>query len=157
MASPSFCTRADVYNRAGGEAALSQLIDPEGTGTYSTTILDLAIQDATNLVVMAAGVQSVLSGYTQEQIAEKFPELVTIAALKAIPLCWDYGTSGRARPEHVQGMDARADALLQMLAERRRKHGATDFSPTPAQEISQIDIDPNNERMTLTSFRRGFC
>lgn len=159
MATPAICTYADVYNRAGGQAALSQLIDPEGTGTYSTTVLDLAISDASNLVVMAAGVQSVLSGLTQAQIAERFPELVTCTALKALPLCWDYGTSGRARPEHVQGMDARADVLLEALRARRAKHGATDYSSTPNQQVnSNVDNDPNQTRGlgSLASWSRGF-
>ena len=157
MPNVALCTAADVYRRAGGEAALSQLIDPEGTGTYSTDVLNLAIADATNFVVMAAGVQSQLAGYTQSEMAERFPELVTITALKAIPLCWDYGTSGRARPENIQQMDARADALLQQLAERRRKHGATDFSPSPAHRITQVDNDPDRNRLVLASWKAGWC
>lgn len=160
MATPALCVYADVYGRAGGQAALSQLIDPDGTGSYSTTVLDLAIADASNMVVMAAGVQSVLSGMTQAQIAERHPELVTCAAMKAVPLCWDYGTSGRARPEHIQGMDARADALLEALRVRRAKHGATDYASTPNQQVDgQIDNDPNQTRGlgSLSSWSRGFC
>ena len=48
----------------------------------------------------------------------------------------------------------RADEL-QALAERRRKHGAVGFSPSPAQAVEQVDMNPNHDRMTLQGFRRG--
>lgn len=157
MAALELCTAADVYNRFGGEAALAQTIDPQGTGTYSSAILTLAIQDASNRVAMAAGVQSILSGYTQAQFQEKFPELVTLAAQAALILCWTYGTSGRALPDNLTALNASVEAALQQLAERRRKHGAVDFSPSPNQQISRIDNDPDRNRMTLSSWRQtGF-
>ena len=37
---------ADVYNRSGGKAALTQLIDPNGQGTWSEETLDTAMLDA---------------------------------------------------------------------------------------------------------------
>lgn len=156
MAALSLCTPADVYNRFGGEAALSQAIDPTGTGTYSTDILTLAIQDASNRVAAAAGVQSILvtdPPYSQAQYQEKFPELVTLAAQLALILCWTYGTSGRALPDNLTALNAAVEAQMQLLAERRRKHGAVDYSPAPNQAIAQIDNDPNHNRMVLSSWR----
>lgn len=160
MAALVLCTNADVYNRFGGEAALSAAIDPEGTGTYSTAVLTLAIQDASNRVASAAGVQVELTvdpAYSQVQFQEKFPELVTLAAQLALVLCWHYGTAGRALPENLAALNVACEAQLQLLAERRRKHGAIDYSPTPAQAVAQVDNDPYLDRMTLSSFRRGFC
>lgn len=157
MAALSLCTPADVYNRFGGEAALAQTIDPQGTGTYSTDVLTLAIQDASNRVAAAAGVQVILSGLTQAQYQERFPDLVTLAAQAALILCWTYGTSGRALPENLAALSTAVEAQLQLLAERRRKHGAVDYEPNPAQTVTQVDNDPDHTRMTLSSFRRGFC
>lgn len=160
MPTPPFelCTEADVYNRIGGQRALAQLIDPDGTGTWSTAVVTLAIRDATNQVVMAAGVQSVLSGMTNAQAQERFPELVTITAQLSIGLVWDYGTSGRARPDGVQNLYAGGQAQLQLLATRQRKHGATDYSPAPNQAIRNIDSDPNQTRSlgTISSWQRGW-
>ena len=154
------CTNADVYNRFGGEAALAQAIDPEGTGTYSTGILTLAIQDASNRVASAAGVQAVLTtdpAYSQTEYQDKFPELVTLAAQLALILCWTYGTSGRALPDNLAALNVSVEAQLQLLAERRRKHGAVDYSPAPNQAITQIDNDPDRNRMVLSSWRNtGF-
>lgn len=160
MAALVLCTNADVYLRFGGEAALAQAIDPDGTGTYSTAVLALAIQDASNRVAMAAGVQvelAVTPAYSQTQFQEKFPELVTLAAQAALILCWTYGTSGRALPDNLAALNVAVEAQLQLLAERRRKHGAIDYSPSPAQTVTEVDNDPNLDRMTLSSFRRGFC
>jgi len=160
MAALVLCTDADVYLRFGGEAALAQAIDPDGTGTYSPAVLLLAKQDASNRVAAAAGVQSVLTvdpPYSQAQYQEKFPELVTLAAQLALVLCWTYGTSGRALPDNLAALSASVEAQLQLLAERRRKHGAIDYSPAPNQAINRIDNDPDHNRMVLRSWRQtGF-
>lgn len=154
---PNFCTRADVYLRAGGEAALSQLIDLDGTGTYSTAILDLAIADSGNFAVAASGVQVELGGMTDAELQERFPELRTVTALMSIALCWDYGTSGRARPEGVQRNWDTGSTMLQQLAERRRKSGSVNYNAAPSQENTRIDIDPDKNRMTLAAWRNtGF-
>lgn len=159
MASPNLCTAADVYTRAGGQAALSQLIDPQSTGTYSTTTLNIAIADASNYVISAAGVQAQLAGYSQADVATYFPELVTVAAQLAIVFCWDYGTSGRARPDGVQRFWDTGNQMLDNIQERRRKLGAADFSPTPQHAQSQIDMDPDDTRGLgdLSAWQRGFC
>ena len=160
MPALTLCTEADVYNRFGGQNALAQTIDPEGTGTYSPAILALAIQDASNRVASAAGVQVSLTTdppYSQTEFQSKFPELVTLAAQAALILCWTYGTSGRALPDNLATLSATVEAQLQLLAERRRKHGAIDYSPAPAQAIARIDNDPDHNRMVLRSWRQtGF-
>lgn len=157
MAALELCTAADVYRRVGGQPALAQLIDPASTGTWDATTLTLAIQDASNLVASAAGVQSQLAGYTQAEYQERFPELVTLASQKALGLVWIYGTSGRAMPPGIESINTLADAELERLRTRRSKHGAVDFSPSPAHRIAQVDIDPDNSRMSLASWKAGFC
>lgn len=157
MANPNFLTDADIYNRMGGVAALTQLIDPRYEGAPDPVILGLAQQDACNKVISAAGVQAELGGFTISEFRDKFPHLVTIAALLCIYNCWDYGSSGQACPEHVEQKKKEAELDLEKLSLRRLKHGAADFSPNPSQRVTQVDNDPNHTRMTLGSFQRGFC
>ena len=153
----SLCTAADVYHRIGGQAALAQLIDPEGTGTWSPSVLTLAIQDASSEVIMSAGVQSMVTATSQAQYQERFPELVTLAAQRALVLVWIYGTSGRAMPAHIETIGTMATQKLDDLRARKAKHGAVDFSPEPAHRIASVDNDPNSNRMTLSSWKTGFC
>lgn len=152
------CTAADIYLRLGGQASLVQLLDPEGTGTWSEDMLTVAIRDASNKVAAAAGVPIELSGFTQDQLREKFPDLVTLAAQLAIGLVWTYGSSGRACPDRITALMTEANASLQLLAVRQRKPGAVDYSPTPAQAIRNIDPDPNQTRSlgTVSSWKRGW-
>lgn len=145
---------SDVYNRIGGQAALTQLIaDVTQSETWNTDVLDLAMQDAWNLVIDAAGVQAELGGYTNEQLREHFPSFITVASQLALGLCWDYGTSGRAQPDGVKSLVVAAQAQLEMYSRRRRKHGAANYSPQPAQAIANIVL-AGNDRMTLCGFRK---
>lgn len=153
----SLCTTADVYRRIGGQAALAQLLDPEGTGTWDTTTLTLAIQDASSEVIMAAGAQSQISATSQEQYAERFPELVTLAAQRALVLVWIYGTSGRAMPAGIETVGALANQKLEDLRARKAKHGAVDYSPEPSHRIASVDMDPDRSRVTLASWKSGWC
>ena len=159
MAALELCTATDVIRRMGGTAVAIQLA-PDGSdpSTYDANVMTLAIQDASNVVAMAAGVQSVLSGYTQPQYQEKFPELVTLAAQKAAFLYWTYGTAAQALPPQLGAMNAAVDVELERLRTRKNKHGATDFSPTPNQTLAQIDTDPNDTRSLgdLGAWQRGF-
>jgi hypothetical protein len=156
MANPVFITDADVYNRIGGRAALTQLIDPEGTGAWSPDVLLTAQQDACNEIIAAAGVQAELGGFTIDDFRVKFPHLITLAAHRCIYLCWLYGSAGQACPDRIIALKDDTGRELDQLAERRRKHGAVDFSPTPAQRVTQVDNDPHHRRMTLRSWQRGF-
>lgn len=144
---------ADVYNRMGGQQALTQLMNPSGTITWNVAMLDTAMGDAWNFVVAAVGVQAELAGYTDSQIREQYPQLITIAAQKSLRFGWLGGSGGQALPQGIKDIDELADAQLQLLAERRRKHGAVGVSPAPAQQISQVRIDQDNSRMTLGGFR----
>lgn len=152
-----FISDADLYNRVGGQAALTQLIDPGRQGRWNTTVSLLARTDACNIVLEAAGVQSDLGGLAAGEFATRFPSLVTYAALKAIPLAWVYGSGGQALPPGLQRYDEQANQALELLATRRRKHGASDYSPQPSQEIAgSLDNDPERIRTTLDSWR-SFC
>lgn len=153
-----FIDDADIYNRVGGQAALTQLLDPDGMGTWNTDVSLLARADACNMVLEAAGVASDLGGYTPVEFRARFPNLVTYAALKSIALAWVYGTGGQALPERIKTYDDKADAALDLLAKRKRKHGASDFSPTPSQEVrGDIELGSPDCRMTLASWKTSFC
>lgn len=157
MPNPLFISDEDVYSRIGGKAALTQLLDPNRTGSWNQATLDRAKQDACNLVLEAAGVQADLAGYAVGEFAAKFPNLVTYAAWKALALCWLYGTSGQAMPDQIAAFDAQAAAGIEMLATRRRKHGATDFSPQPSQQVNGTIVLAGDDRITLAGWKSGFC
>jgi len=147
---------ADVWKRIGGRAALTQLVNPEGTTSWDADTVDTAMQDAWNYVVAAVGVQAELAGYSNAEIRANFPQLVTVGSQKALRFVWVAGSGGQALPAGIQEIDALAEQQLQMLAERRRKHGAVGFSPSPAQAVDGgIDNNPNRDRMTLSGFRDG--
>lgn len=158
MANPVFITDEDLFLRLGGRAALTQLMDPGKTGSWNTESTLRARQDACNLVLAAAGVQADLAGMTIEQFRDRHPELVTLACMKGLHLCWLFGTGGQACPEKITALNAEAEAGMENLAKRRRKHGSVDHSPNPSQEVrGSIDMDPGRTRMTLASWRSGFC
>lgn len=148
-------TEADVYNRVGGRAALAQLIDPDRVGAWDAATLDLAMQDGWNFVTSAVQVQSDIVGLTAQQLRDQFPDFVSLAAMKALKFVWAYGSAGQALPARIDELNKECDAQLQLLAERRRKHGGQNTDPAATQRITRVEIDPRNERMTLRSFR-GF-
>lgn len=155
MANPVFISDEDLFLRLGGRASLTQLMDPGKTGSWNTESTLRARQDACNLVIAAAGVQADLAGNTVEQFRERHPELVTLACLKGLYLCWLYGTGGQACPEKITALNAEADAELERLAKRLRKHGAVDYSPNPAQEVrGSIELGPG--RWTLSGWKSSF-
>lgn len=158
MANQVFIEDSDLYRRCGGQAALTQLMDPHKTGKWDPGVSLIARQDACNLVLSAVGVQNDLGGIPASEFAAKFPNLVTIASQKAIALCWLYGCAGQAVPDRITDYDQKADAELEKLSLRRRKNGASDFTPTLSNEINgAISMDPNSNRMTLASWRDGWC
>lgn len=158
MPNPVFISDEDLWRRLGGQDKLTQLCDPTKSGTWDATTTEMARRDACNVVLSAAGVQADLGGLSAADFASKFPDYVTYACWKTIPLVWMYSSSGQAMPEWVAAYDAQATAQLELLATRRRKHGAADFSPQPSQEVrGSIDNDPDRTRMTLSSWRSGFC
>ena len=156
MPNPNFLFDPDIYDRVGGQAVLTQLIDPNASGMPDVYILRKTQEDACNDVIAAAGVQADLNGFTISEFREKFPHLVTLASHICIYYCWLYGSSGQACPERIRELKTEADSKLEMLSERRRKHGAVDFSPNPAQRVTQVDNNPKHTRMTLEGFQRGF-
>lgn len=152
MANPVFITDEDLYLRIGGRAALTQLLDPNKTGMWNTDTTLRARQDACNLVIEAAGVQADLAGNTVDQFRDRYPALVTHACFKALYLCWLYGSSGQACPERIAALNTEAEAGMENLSKRRRKHGSVDFSPQPAQEVrGSIELGPG--RWTLAGWK----
>ena len=79
---------------------------------------------------------------------------MTWAVHKAIALAWLYGGGGTAMPDAIASFDKAADAAIDKLAVRRRKNGASDYSPAPAQEING-SIALSADRVTLDSYQRA--
>ena len=154
MANQVFIDDEDLYSRLGGKAVFTQLLDPQKKGTWNTGTSLRARIDACNIVLEAAGVQSDLGGIPANEFATKFPNLVTWAALKAIALSWLYGGGGTAMPDAIRDFGSQADAAIEKLAQRRRKNGASDYSPTPSQEVSG-SIALSSDRVTLDSYQSG--
>lgn len=154
MPNQVFIDDEDLYSRLGGKAVFTQLLDPQKKGTWNTTTSLKARADACNIVLEAAGVQSDLGGIPASEFAAKFPNLVTWAAHKAIALAWLYGGGGTVMPDAIASFDKAADAAIDKLAARRRKNGASDYSPAPAQEING-SIALSADRVTLDSYQRG--
>lgn len=146
---------SDVYNRIGGERALTELMDPNGRGTWDVSMLETAMGDAWNFVVDSAGVQVELAGQTNAEIRTNFPSLITIASLKSLGFSWLNATGGQALPDGILRYDTLADQHLVALSERRKKHGAVGYDAPISQRIDRVDIDPGKTRMTLESFRGG--
>jgi hypothetical protein len=153
-----FIYDSDLYDRIGGQAAFVQLLDPNGTGTWNPDVSLKARGDACNLVIEAAGVPVDLSGLTIPDFRDKFPNLITWASLKGLAMAWLYGAGGQAMPAGFALYDQQANAGIEMLAVRRRKHGAIDFNPGAAQAVrGSINLDPYQTKMTMDGFRTGFC
>lgn len=155
MANLVYIFDEDLFLRLGGRAALVQLMDSNKTGSWNTESTLRARQDACNLVIAAAGVQADLAGNTVEQFRDRHPELVTLACMKGLYFCWLFGTGGQACPEKITALNAEADAELERLAKRLRKHGAVDYSPNPSQEV-RGSISLGEGRSTLAGWRSSF-
>lgn len=144
---------ADVYDRLGGKAALTQLIDPEGRGTWNEQMLDKAMGDAWLDVISYTGVQTSIEGLTTEQIRDAFPDYVSKAARLTVPILWVSATGGQALPPTLASLKAELLTQLEAMAQRRRKHGGPNTDPSAAQRVVRISLDDG--RMTLASFK-GF-
>lgn len=144
---------ADVYNRFGGKAALTQLIDPNGQGTWSEETLDTAMLDAWLWVLSFVQVQAQIVGLTNDQLREAYPDYISLAARKTVPNLWLAGASGQAMPEAIKELNGELNAQLEALAERRRKHGGQNTDPSAAQRVARIALADG--RMTLGAFK-GF-
>ncbi len=158
MANPNFLVDADLWRRMGGQDKLTQLIDPERTGVWDAVTAETARQDACNQILASAGIHAEHVVDVTE-FRDKFPHLVTVAAQLAIVLLWQYGSSGQAMPDGVAAMAAFVSAEREQIVQKRLKQGTPEFNPQSAQRIvGAIDLDPDRNRMTLGSWKRGgFC
>lgn len=158
MANPNFITDEDLWRRMGGRDKLTQLLDPERTGTWDADTAATARQDACNLILSSAGIHAEHVVDVTE-FRDKFPHLVTIAAQQAIVLLWQYGSSGQAMPEGVAALAVNVEAQRQELVNKRLKQGTPEYNPqSPQKIVGAVDLDPGNSRMTLSSWKAGgFC
>lgn len=153
------CSESDVYDRAGGQGALAQLIDPQGTGTWSTNVLTKARQDASEQVLAYGNVQvDAYAWYVEVQAGrQSWPHiLVDLSSQLAIVRCWQYGTSGRALPDDLRERETRVMETCGAIRDRKISLGAPARYPGTNQLFTRVDNDPCRNRLTLRNFKRGF-
>lgn len=145
------CTREDVIERMGKDRAAAQVLDPNSTGTYDTTILDLARKDASSDVMAAAG-NRVKLWMDNIQIPQW---VVKLAAERAVYYAWVHGTGGKAVPEQirVRCWDG-VEASLKGLREGETGTGYGEI-PTRTNPRPQIDHSDGGRRFVYSSFDRS--
>jgi len=94
----TICTDQDVFDCAGGEASVAQLIDKDGDGRVDAGLLLAARRRATTEVLGMVENQSEILG-----LQEPYPRLWVFAAgWLALRGVWVPGTGGQAFPKHFQ-------------------------------------------------------
>ncbi len=159
--SVTFCSQEDVYTRAGGEAYLTQLLDPQRRGIYNQAMMNKAIIDASEKVAAYCQVQVDLAAYPQ--IPLPYPQMVvTLTADIAVYNVWRFGAQGRAIPEPVLLAYNEAIALLEKISRREVSIGVPTPYPPMNQVVQTVGFDDfRNEnfrgRQTMRGFRVMFC
>lgn len=127
------CTQDDVISRLGGAKVAAQLLDPNQTGNYDTTLIQRAIRDASSLVAMSVGNNFKI--WIQSGV---FPQaVVVLTAMIAVYLAWSYGTQNQAVPadavtnfQYAQSQLAKVESGQILLGD--------DPNP-PARRVGRID------------------
>lgn len=150
MATIYLCSQQDVIDRFGGPSALAQCLDPGGTGSIDTALLDRARADASGDCLKSAG-----NKFSTGQIDPNDPPqwLIRIAAQRSVYYCWIYGSHGKAVPENVKQIYESTTQELQRLEDNRTGVGPT--QPQDRTTIRPIDNSDYGRRMTLSVWRRG--
>lgn len=154
-------TQDDVVTRFGGQAYITQALDPDRRGTYSQSIITKAIADASEEVAAYCQVQVDLN--TIDPTKDPYPQLViTLTANIAVYYCWKYGTQGRAVPDPIQDSYDRALELLAKISRREVSIGAPQKYPAMNQVVTNINFDnfadpKNRGRMTYKGFLNYWC
>ena len=159
MASLAVCTAADVIQRAGGTTAVIQLI-PSGLdpSTYDTSLMATLIGDASEEWAAYANVQ--VQVYAWKLAIDADPTLswpglaVDCVAWWTVPKVWVAGGQGQAMPPHIVTERARIDAICERYRRNEISLGAPPQYPALQPNVQTIDLDPNQNRMTLAGFQR---
>ncbi len=105
------CTAQDVIDRLGGAKVAAQLLDPNQTGNYDTTLIQRAIRDASSMVAMSCG-----NNFKIWLAGPNWPQaVVLLTTLIAVYLCWQYGSQGQAVPADVVTSFTYAQSQLQKI------------------------------------------
>lgn len=158
----SICTEKDVYQRFGGQAALTQALDPKGTGSYDLPSLQSFIQQASEEVAARANVviqvQAIAKAVAQGKEAwSNYPLLVYLSADLTVVKVWRYGTSGQAMPDQIRELEMRVLDDLEKIRKLELSIGAPAAYPTHQANITVVDMDPGNRRMSLKGFEKWFA
>jgi phage gp36-like protein len=141
-------THAQVIERLGGDETAAQLLDPNRTGTYDTSILDGAIADAEGDVSGAIGAR-----FQQYNVVANPPpaKVVRLITQLAVYYAWQRGGRNLTIPQTVIAMkiDARAD--LSSLEKSESGPGGTPVS----RFSNQVDNSYGGRRAVYSTWRRG--
>lgn len=140
-------SHGQLIERLGGAEAAAQLLDPNRTGSYDTSVLDGAIADATGDVEAALGARfaAYASGAT---IPAK---IVRIASQLAVYYCWQRGARNLAIPQNVIEMLRNARIDLERLEASESGPGGNPVSRFP----TAIDNSQGGRRAVFSTWRRG--
>lgn len=143
----ALCTQQDVIDRLGGGDAARQLLDPQLTGTYDTSLLDGAIADATGDVEAAYGVrwQAVASS------GDVPAKLRRLTAELAVGYAWRRGPKNLATPEGVKSLMSDCRRELERIEVADTSPGGAPTSRFP----TAIDNSDGGRRAVYSSWRRG--
>lgn len=145
------CERSDIIERAGKSPATTQIADPLRTGTYDTTILDLARKDASSDVMAAAGNRCKI------WLETTIPQwIVKLTAERAVYYAWFHGSAGKAVPEEVK---VRCwDNVEKALDNLRKGETGPGYGETPTRyspSAAQRDPSDGGRRFVYSSFGRS--
>jgi len=129
------CSQQDVIDRFGGSAALSECLDPSGTGSIDLTVLDQARSDAAMTVLQKAGNRFSLG---LESTPDNCPPFLRMCAAKlTVYECWAIGTRGQGIPANTIQMRAEVMAELTRIEEGKGTVG----QPQPKDRIRRGPFD----------------
>lgn len=140
-------THPELIQRLGGDEAASQLLDPNRTGAYDTSILDGAIEDAEGDVQAAVGARF----QTYSATSPPPLKIKRILLQLAVYYSWQRGARNMAIPQNVVAMkiDARAD--LDKLEESKSGPGGTPVS----RFNNTVDNSYGGGRAVYSTWRRA--
>ncbi len=157
-----FSTELDIYQRFGGQAALAQALDPKGTGSYDVPSLQSFIKQASEEVAARANVVVQVQAIAQAVAVGRdawsnYPLLVYLAADLTVVKVWRYGTSGQAMPEQIRELEVRVLEDLEKIRKFELSIEAPPAYPSHQANITRVEMDPDQRRMSLSGFQKWFA
>ena len=151
-------SRQDVVNcRFGGAQYLAQLIDRDNDGNYDTDTLDTAISDAEQEVFARLNtpvdMQQIIQSVARGQATwDDYRFLQMLVGRLVPPKLWRPGTQGLAKPQGLIDEENQVYADCERVRKKEASIGAPVAYPSEGQRSQQVDLDPQNNKMSLRAF-----